>query len=285
MPQKTETFYTTKGKEKSGFGIIIDEHKGQAKKIFKLSVNHLRNHYKGALLGPLWAIIKPAFTLFILWFAFAIGLRGSGTVSGYPRFYFMLAGYIPWFYMSEAIVGGARSIRANRQYVTRLSFPMSNISTFTNLAALYVHLFLVVIMYIVFCVAGYSPMIYNLQFFYYCPLMFIFFWILTWTTAPMAAFSMDFENLINSIMTGLFWLSGSFWDTYDIDNPVIKKLMYLNPINFFINGYRKSFLYGISAFDSEYTLETVIFFAEMLFLILLGSHYYKKLRKLIPDVL
>jgi ABC-type polysaccharide/polyol phosphate export permease len=285
MPQKTETFYTTKGKEKSGLGIIIDEHRGQWKKIFKLSVNELKTHYKGALLGPLWALIKPTFTLFILWFAFAIGLRGSGYVAGFPRFYFMLSGYIPWFYISEAIIGGARSIRANRQYVTRLSFPMSNISTFTNLSALYVHLFLSVVMFIVLCVKGYCPSIYNLQYFYYCPLMFIFFWILTWTTAPMAAFSRDFENLINSIMTGLFWFSGVFWSTYDIQNPVIRKLMYLNPINYFINGYRKTFLYDIAFFDSDYTLETVVFFAEMLFLILLGSHYYKKLRKLIPDVL
>ena len=101
----------------------------------------------------------------------------------------------------------------------------------------------------------------------------------------MSAFSKDFESLISSIMTGLFWLSGIFWSTYDIDNPFIKKLMYLNPINYFINGYRKSFLYGISIFDANYTTETVVFYAEMLLLILMGSHYYKKLRRLIPDVL
>lgn len=42
-----------------------------------LSVNELKKKYKGAVLGPLWALIKPSFTLFILWFAFAVGLRGS----------------------------------------------------------------------------------------------------------------------------------------------------------------------------------------------------------------
>lgn len=31
--------------------------------------------------------------------------------------------------------------------------------------------------------------------------------VLTWSTAPMCAFSLDFQNMINSIMTGLFWLS------------------------------------------------------------------------------
>lgn len=285
MPERSEYFYTTKGEEKNGLSLIIKEHKGQLKKIFLLSVNELKKTYKGALLGPLWAVIKPSFTLFILWFAFAVGLRGSGTVGGYPRFFFMLTGYVPWFYISESILGGARSIRKNRQYVTKLNFPMSNIMTFNNLSGLYVHFLLCIIMYVILCVKGYCPMIYNLQFFYYCPLMFLFFLILSWTTAPMSAFSKDFENLISSVMTGLFWLSGIVWDSYSIENPILKKVMYINPINYFINGYRKSFLYGVSAFDSNYTTEAVVFFAELMILILLGSHYYKKLRRMIPDVL
>jgi ABC-type polysaccharide/polyol phosphate export permease len=285
MAEKSEYFYTTKGEDKNGLSLIIKEHKGQAKKIFLLSVNELKKNYKGALLGPLWALIKPAFTLFIFWFAFAVGLRHSSVVSGYPRFIFMLTGYVPWFYISESVLGGARSIRRNKQYVTKLNFPMSNIMTFNNLSGIYIHLLLCVIMFIVLCVKGYCPSIYNLQILYYCPLMYIFFLVLSWTTAPMAAFSKDFENLVSSVMTGLFWLSGIVWDTYAVENPIIKKVMFLNPINYFINGYRKSFLYGISIFDSNYTTETVAFYAELVILILIGSHYYKKLRRLIPDVL
>lgn len=283
--KQNEYFYTTKGEEKNGLSLIIKEHKGQLKKISLLSVNQLKKKYKGSLLGPAWAVIKPAFTLFILWFAFAVGLRHSNVVHGYPRFYFMLTGYVPWFFISEAILAGARSIRNNKQYVTKLSFPMSNIMTFTNLSTLYIHLLICVIMYALLIVKGYAPSVYNLQFFYYCPLMFIFFLVLSWTTAPMAAFSKDFENLINSIMTGLFWLSGIFWDTYEIENPILRKIMYLNPINYFVNGYRKTFLYETSAFDSNYTTETVVFYAELVLLILIGSRFYKKLRKLIPDVL
>ncbi|MCD8095491.1 MAG: ABC transporter permease [Ruminococcus sp.] len=285
MAEQSEYFYTTKHEEKTGIGIIIREHKGQGKKILRLSVSHLVKKYKGALLGPLWAVIKPSFTLFILWFAFDIGIRGSGTVDGYPRFVFMLTGYVPWFYISEAILGGARSIRNNRQYVTKLSFPMSNIMTFTNLSALFVHFILCIIMYVVLIVMGYCPGIYNIQFFYYCVLMFVFFWILTWTTAPMAAFSIDFENLVSSIMTGMFWLSGIVWNTYTVENDTIRRIMYFNPINYFVNGYRKTFLYGEFIFERKYMWENIIFFTEMIILIFLGSHFYKKLRKLIPDVL
>lgn len=269
----------------SGFTEILSEHKGQLKKIWLLAVNDLIKKYKGAVMGPLWAIIKPTFTLFILWFAFTVGIRGSGTVSGYPRFIFMLSGYIPWFFISEGIVGGARSIRQNSQFVTKLSFPVSNIMTFCSLASLIVHMGMCVIMYIILLTQGFGPSIYNLQIFYYMPLMYIFFLVLSWTTAPLSAFSRDFENLINSIITGLFWLSGIFWDTYDVKNPILRTLMYFNPINYFINGYRKSFLYETAIFDSNYTTELVVFYVEFILLILIGSHFYKKLRKILPDIL
>lgn len=269
----------------SGVADILKEHKGQAKKIWMLSVNQLIKKYKGAVMGPLWAIIKPSFTLFILWFAFEIGIRGSGLVSGYPRFIFMLSGYIPWFFISETIVGGSRSIRQNSQFVTKLSFPVSNIMTFCTMASLIVHIGMCVIMYVILVCAGYGPSIYNLQFFYYMPLMYLFFLVLSWVTAPLSAFSRDFENLINAVITGLFWLSGIFWDTYDVKSPVIRTLMYFNPINYFVNGYRKSFLYNVSVFDSNYTKELVIFYGEFLLLILIGGHFYKKLRKILPDIL
>ena len=269
----------------SGIADIIGEHKGQAKKIWMLGVNDLIKKYKGAVMGPLWAIIKPSFTLFILWFAFEVGIRGSGMVSGYPRFIFMLSGYVPWFFISETIVGGSRSIRQNSQFVTKLSFPVSNIMTFCTMASLIIHIGMCVIMYAILLFSGYGPSLYNLQIFYYMPLMYAFFLVLAWTTAPLSAFSRDFENLINAIITGLFWLSGIFWDTYDIKNPVIRTIMYFNPINYFINGYRKSFLYEKFIFDSDYTKEMLIFYGEFALLILVGGYFYNKLRKILPDIL
>lgn len=276
---------------KSSLGLvrIIKEHKGKGKQIFMLSVNELKKKYKGAALGPMWAIIKPTFTLFILWFAFTVGLRGSGKVEflgeKYPRFIFMLTGYVPWFFISEMIIGGSRSIRSNKQFVTKLSFPVSNIMTFTSLSSLYVHVMLCVIMYIVLICMGYPPSIYNLQFFYYCTVMYLFLLALSWATAPLSAFSKDFENLINSTITGLVWLSGVFWNSYDMNSLWLKRIMYLNPINYFVNGYRKSFLSHTFIFDSNFTTETVCFFAEFILIIFAGSRCYKKYRKILPDVL
>lgn len=276
-------------KEPIGLVQILREHKNKGKQILMLSVDELKKKYKGAALGPLWALIKPTLTLFILWFAFAIGIKGSSHIlfikEKYPMFIYMLTGYVPWFYISEMIVGGSRSIRTNRQFVTKLSFPVSNIMTFTQLSGLYIHFLLCIIMYVVLICFGYGPSFYNLQYFYYCGMMFLFFLVLSWATAPLSAFSKDFENLINSIITGLFWLSGIFWNTYEIKIAWLRKLMYLNPVNYFVNGYRKSFLSNTFIFDKYYTTETIVFYCELILMIILGSRCYKKFRKILPDVL
>lgn len=270
---------------------IFKEHKGFGKQIMLLAVNDLKKTYKGAAIGPLWAVIKPAFTLFVYWFAFAIGLRsGKGVVFGgemYSTFTFLLVGFVPWFFINDSITLGAKSIRMNRQFVTKVSFPVSTIMTFTAVARLLVHLFLFVIMYVILLFDNsaniLTPSVYNLQFFFYCPLMFAFFVALTWSTAPMAAFSKDFESMIVSVMSGVFWISGIIYNSYAMDSKIIETIMLFNPINFFANGYRKAFLSGEWFFENP--VELCIFFGEFLLVVVLGLWNYKRLRKTLPDVL
>lgn len=278
---------------------IFKEHKGFGKQILLLAKNELIKTYKGAVIGPFWAVIKPAFTLFVYWFAFSIGIKSAGDVevfingdyvATFERFTFMLVGFIPWFFITDSITQGAKSIRMNRQFVTKVSFPVSTIMTYTAVARLYIHLFLAAIMYLIVALTpGVGVSIYNLQFFFYCPLMFIFFVVLTWSTAPMSAFSKDFENMIISIMSGVFWLSGIIYNSYDMDSilifgkPLLKYFMLINPINFFANGYRNAFLYERWFF--EYPLELIIFLVEFAVIFALGIYNYNRLRKTLPDVL
>lgn len=270
---------------------ILNEHKGFGKQILLLAKNELIKTYKGAVIGPFWAVVKPAFTVFVYWFAFSCGIKTLKAVDinlGGPEpftidfFTFMLVGIIPWFFIQDSITQGAKTLRTNRQFITKVKFPVSTILTYTSISRLYVHIFLVAIMYIYVAIAA-GPSWYNLQFFLYCPLMFIFFLALSWSTAPMSAFSKDFESLIVSIMSGIFWLSGIMYDSYGFEQPALNFIMLLNPINFFVNGYRNCFLYDRPFFD--YGTELAIFAAEFAVVFVLGIFNYNRLRKKLPDVL
>lgn len=295
---------------------IFKEHQGFGKQIMLLAKNELIKKYKGAVIGPLWSVVKPLFTLFVYWFAFEVGLKSAGNVKvifpelgkaggtyEYGRFLFMLIGFIPWFFINESIVQGAKSIRENRQFVNKVSFPVSTIMTYTSVARLYVHIFLLGLMYLYITfiggkyklpgmeeavAGGITPSIYNLQILFYMPLMFIFFLALSWSTAPMSAFSRDFENMIVSVMSGIFWLSGIIYDSYllvgkELPATWIRHAMLLNPINFFANGYRNCFLYHRWFWD--YKTELFVFLAELVLVIALGIFNYNRLRKRLPDVL
>ncbi|MBR1484010.1 MAG: ABC transporter permease [Ruminococcus sp.] len=271
---------------------IFKEHRKFGKQIFLLAKNELIKTYKGAIIGPFWAVVKPAFTIFVYWFAFNT-IRKGREISVYMGgnetfttafFTFMFIGIIPWFFIQDSILQGTKTLRNNRQFITKVKFPVSTILTYTGISRLYVHMMLMTIMYI-FVLIVVGPSWYNLQFFFYCPLMFFFFLFLSWSTAPMAAFSKDFESLVVSVMAGIFWLSGIMYDSYDpkVFGEVGKFLMMLNPVNFFVNGYRNAFLYHRGFW--VYKTELVIFLAEFLAVFLIGAFNYNRLRKKLPDVL
>lgn len=280
------------------FTSILKEHKGFGKQIFLLAKNELIKTYKGAIIGPFWAVVKPAFTVFVYWFAFSIGIKALRSVNVHLNgmnhdpftinfFTFMFVGIIPWFFIQDSIVQGAKTLRVNRQFITKVKFPVSTILTYTGLSRLFVHLFLCIIMYayiIFFRVSNGMPAVnwYDLQFFFYCPLLFFFFLALSWSTAPMSAFSKDFESFIVSVMSGVFWLSGIMYDSYSFTGG-LKWAMLLNPINFFANGYRNTFLYHRGFW--VYKTELVVFAAELIAVTILGIYNYNRLRKKLPDVL
>ena len=266
-----------------GLLAILREHRHNWRQIYLLAKTDLKKTYKGAFLGAGWAVVKPLFTLFIYWFAFEYGIRPGSVINGYPRFLFMIPAFAAWFFMSDAILLGSQCIRKNKQYVIKMHFPVSNIMSFTLFSRLLVHFILTGIMYVYLICTGYGFSVYNLQFFLYCPLMFIFFLGLSWALAPMAAFSRDFENLIKSIMTGLFWMSGIMYDAYDVPVTWIRYLMRLNPINYFANAYREAFLYH--KWFWEDTTGLLIIAVELIVILWYGSHKYKQLRKILPDVL
>ncbi len=281
----------------AGIMQIPREHKGFAKQTFMLAKEDLIKTYKGAILGPLWAVMKPLFQLFVYWFAFTIGLRSADrTEMGAPYFIFLLVGFIPWFFMSDAVSRGSKSISENRQFVTKVSFPVSVIMTYTTISKFYVHIFLFSLGYIYLLFTGYQPSLYDLQLLILAPMMFMFFLALQWSLAPMSAFSKDFASFITTIMSGLFWLSGVCYDSYRIGNETIRLALLFNPMTYFVNAYRKAILcnkwvweapsYGASMKYGLHPLwENAIFLAEFALVVVLGIYNYNRLRKELPDVL
>ena len=264
-------------------GEIIKDHVAYMQQIFKLAKADLVKTYRGAALGWSWAIIKPAVTIFVYWFAFSIGLRMGGDVDGYPYFLWLISGLLPWFYMSEMITSGTDTIRKYSYLVTKMKFPVSTIPTFVSISKFIVHLLLVVIVILIFIFMGYPPDIYIVQLPFYMLCMFIFFTIWSLFSSLLASMSKDFGNLVKSMVTAVFWLSGILWNPETIAIPWLKKLLMLNPVTFITTGFRNCFIDHVWFFEQPKRLLYFVIITAIMLGIAIWT--YKRLRKEIPDVL
>ncbi len=262
---------------------IIKEHIQYKHQIFKLAITDLIKTYRGAVLGWSWAIIKPAVTIFVYWFAFTVGLRAGNSVSGFPFFLWLIAGLIPWNYMNEMFISGMESMIKYRYLVTKIKFPISTIPTFVNISKTVIFLILLALVIIIFMTFGYMPDLYTLQVFFYMILAFIFFDIWSIFSSMLAAISVDFSNFIKAVLTAIFWLSGILWDTNKITHPLGKIFFLFNPITYLVNGFRNCFIYKIAFWEEPKKLGC--FCIVLLVLTIITVRTYKKLRKEIPDVL
>ena len=262
---------------------ILKDHFQYRQQIFKLAKADLVKTYRGAALGWAWAIIKPAVTIFVYWFAFQIGLRAGRDVNGFPFFLWLISGVIPWFYMSDMITGGTEAVRKYSYLVTKMKFPVSTIPTFVSISKFMVHIVLLIIVILIFIGMGYFPDLYILQLPFYMILNFIFFTIFSLFSSILASMSKDFANLVKSLVTAIFWLSGIIYNINTINTPWLKKLLMINPVTFLVEGYRNCFINQTWFWEQPKRL--MYFGIILLILIIFAIWTYKRLRKEIPDVL
>lgn len=262
---------------------ILKDHFQYRQQIFKLAKADLVKTYRGAALGWAWAIIKPAVTIFVYWFAFQIGLRAGKAVNGFPFFLWLIAGVVPWFYMSDMITGGTEAVRKYSYLVTKMKFPVSTIPTFVSISKFMVHIVLLIIVILIFVVMGYFPDLYILQLPFYMILNFIFFTVFSLFSSILASMSKDFANLVKSLVTAIFWLSGIIYNINTINTPWLKKLLMINPVTFLVEGYRNCFINQTWFWEQPKRL--MYFGIILLILIIFAIWTYKRLRKEIPDVL
>lgn len=263
--------------------IIYQEHISFKNQIFKLAKSDLIKTYRGAALGWSWAIIKPMITLFVFWFAFTVGLRSGKPIEGYPYFLWLVAGFLPWFYMSDMITGGAGCIRQYRHLVTKMKFPISVIPTYFNISHLLIHLVLLAISIILFACFGFFPDKYYLQIFFYMLLMYLFFTVWSLFAGLLSAISKDFQNLVKAFSTAVFWMSGIIYNVNKIVHPQIRLILKFNPVTVIANGYRYSFIYKQWFWEDK--VELLCYCITLTVFTLLAIWAFKKLRKEIPDVM
>ena len=114
--------------------------------------------YKQTILGPLWWVIQPAFTVIMYMVVFG-GIAGIPT-DGIPQPLFYLGGIAMWQYFADCLNRTSNTFVANagifgKVYFPRLIMPLSG--AISNLVRFGIQLGLFVLVYIYYVIIGQAP--------------------------------------------------------------------------------------------------------------------------------
>ena len=240
--------------------------------------------YKGSYLGLVWSFVTPLALLLVYTFVFSVIFQarwpGMDTNSHGEFALALFAGLLIYNVFSEVTIAAPRLIISNSNYVKKVVFPLE-ILVISILGSAVVHsLFSVVILLAgSLIVLGGIPWTIILFPLMYLPLLLLCLG-LGWFFASLGVFIRDINHLLSVIVQMLFFLTPIFYPLEAIPFPY-RYLIYLNPLTFIVNHFRRVALFGQMPDWSEFALMTLL----TGLVCLLGYIWFMKSKKTFADVL
>ena len=102
--------------------------------LYFLTKRDIKVRYKQTVLGGLWAIIQPLFTMVV--FTLFFGRLAKMPSDGIPYPIFVYAGLLPWTYFANALSTSGNSLVGSQNLITKVYFPRLIIPASAALAGL-----------------------------------------------------------------------------------------------------------------------------------------------------
>lgn len=240
--------------------------------IFSLVRKDLRGRYKGSVLGFLWTFINPLFQLLVYTIAFSFILP-----SPIEKYYLHLfVALIPWIFFSSSVQGGANSIIAAKDMVSKIYFPREVIpisyvtSCFVNMLLSFIIIFAVVIFSGVglnFLAVLCLPVIMFVEYIMALGMAMLF--------SAITVFFRDMEHILSIITMAWIYLTPVLYPIDMIENKTIQRLFYINPMTSVIVAYR-DVLYYAKVPDLSTLL---IAFGFGVLILFVGSFVFSRLKR------
>ncbi len=270
--------FLTQGKKIQAY--IYDIYKNR-KLILSLAKNDFKTKYAGSYLGIFWAFVQPIITIMVYWFVFSVGLR-QGAIGKVPYALWLVSGLVPWFFFSDALVGGTNALIEYNYLVKKVVFNINILPVVKVLSAGVVHVFFVVFTVLLYTVLGYFPGMYFLQLLYYSICIFVLSLAIVYVTSSVVVFFRDLTQVINIVLQVGIWMTPIMWQINIVPRG-IRWIFYLNPFYYIVNGFRDSMIDKVLIIDRWG--QGIYFWSVVCILFILGTRLFKRLQVHFADVL
>lgn len=252
--------------------------------IWQFTKREVLGRYKGSVLGLVWSFITPLLMLVIYTFVFSVifKARWGNDLSDSSQTGFALTlftGLIAFNVFSECISRAPGLIISNPNYVKKVVFPLEILPVSVLGSALIHSLFSIAIL-LAANLIFHGFMLWTIIF---LPLMYLPLALLClglgWFLASLGVFIRDVGQLIGVALQVLFFMTPIFYPISALPEN-LRFVLYLNPLTFIINHFRRVILWGQMPDWGEFGLITVL----TGLVCLLGYIWFMKSKKTFADV-
>lgn len=241
------------------------------------TLREIKSRYKASFLGPIWIVLYPLMTTFLLSFIFEKVVKII--TAGIPYFIFLLSGLLFWNFFEQGILLAKDSLVWNRDLVTKSKFqketlPLSFI--FSKIPDFFVNLLILFIFLIAF---GFKiKLVFLFLFFAVIPVFLFAAGIGLFFSLTNAIFR-DFGRIIEFFLMIFFYATPILYP----ENFIPKKfgfLLYLNPIALVIDFSHQLL------FNNQIKIELLLISLIISFFVfILGILFFRKFEKKIADLI
>ncbi|MBE9572793.1 MAG: ABC transporter permease [Proteobacteria bacterium] len=246
--------------------------------LYFLTKRDIKVRYKQTVLGGLWAIIQPVFTMVV--FTLFFGRLAKMPSDGIPYPIFVYAGLLPWIYFANAVSASGNSLVGSANLITKVYFPRLIIPASASLAGLLDFFIAMLVMGAMMIYYNFIPNIGILLFPFLVSLTFLCaVGVGLWLSALNVQYR-DIRYVIPFLIQLWMFVSPVIYPVSMVKEKY-QWLLALNPMGGVINAYRASLLGHMPINWSLLGLSTVV----IIILFLSGLYYFRRMERTFADVI
>ncbi len=115
----------------------------------------LKVRYKRSMLGFLWFLLKPLFSMAVYTVVFTRILRFGGAIEHFSLF--LLTGLLPWNFFSASLSASSRTLLDNQKLIRSIYFPRAALPVSSVIANAVHMLMAMCVLEVILAVAGHTP--------------------------------------------------------------------------------------------------------------------------------
>ena len=246
--------------------------------LYFLTWRNVKVRYKQTLLGAVWAIIQPFFTMVV--FSIFFGRLAGVSSDGVPYPIFSYAAMVPWTFFSQGLTQASNSLVGGAQLITKVYFPRLAMPISTVLSGVIDFVLAFVVLLGMMFYYRIVPTVNTL----YLPLFLLLAAVTSLGTGLwLSAMNVQFRD-VHYIVPFLaqFWMfvTPIAYPSSLIEQPLLRTLYGLNPMTGVIEGFR----WALLGTDTQPGSIIIASSAVAVLLLVSGAFYFRRMEKTFADV-